>query len=343
MKITKKLTALALALLFAVSFAGCGNSQNSAGGTSSSSVSSAAVNSAKKTMTVVALKGPTGLSMAKLMNDNENKKTKINYKISLVSSPDEIVSKVTGGKADAVAAPTNLAATLYNKTNGKIQMAAVTTLGVLYVLTNGENISSIKDLKGKTVYLTGQGATPEYAFDYILEQNGLTVGKDVKTVYESEHAGLAAKMIAGSVKIAVLPEPFVTQVLMKNKNVKRALNVTDEWDKTAGGKSVLSMGCLIVNKKFAQENKDTVNEFLDEYKVSADYANSNVDETAKLSAKYDIMPEAVAKKAIPNCGIVYIDGSEMKTKIPVFLKVLYTANPKSVGGKLPDGNFYYQK
>lgn len=343
MKITKRLTALALALLFAISAAGCGSSQNDASNASSSSVSSAAGKSAKTEMNVVALKGPTGLSMAKLMGDSEDKKTEGNYNISLVSSPDEIVSKVTGGKADAVAVPTNLAASLYNKTSGKVQIAAVTTLGVLYALTNGENISSIKDLKGKTVYLTGKGATPEYAFDYILEQNGLTVGKDVKTVYEAEHAGLAAKMIAGSVKIAVLPEPFATQVLMKNKNVKRALSVTDEWNKTAGGKSILSMGCLIVNKKFAHDNKDTFDKFLDEYKASAEYANANVDETAKLSAKYDIMSEAVAKKAIPNCGIVYIDGDEMKDKIPEFLKILYTANPKSIGGKLPDDNFYYQK
>ena len=340
MKITKKLTAFALALLFTLSAAGCGTSQSV---TSGSKASASAVSTAETPISVVALKGPTGLSMAKLMDDSESKKTDGTYNISLVSSPDEIVSEVTGGKVDVAAAPTNLAATLYNKTNGKVQIAAVTTLGVLYVLTNGENISGIKDLKGKTVYLTGKGATPEYAFDYILEQNGLTVGKDVKTVYETEHAGLAAKMISGSVKIAVLPEPFATQVLMKNKNVKRALNITGEWNKTAGGKSVLSMGCLIVNRKFAQDNKDAFGRFLGEYKASAEYANSNADRTAKLSAKYGIMPEAVAKKAIPNCGIVYMDGNEMKGKIPEFLKVLYMANPKSVGGKLPDDNFYYQK
>ena len=346
MRTTKKLTSLFLALLFALSASGCGSKQNVSSDVTNSkngsSASSAAVQS-EKTVAVAALKGPTGLSMAKLMDDSKSKKTKANYNISLVSSPDEIVSMITGGKADAAALPTNLAAALYNKTSGNVRMAAVTTLGVLYLLTSGEDISGIKDLKGKTVYLTGRGATPEYAFDYILKQNGLTAGSDVKTVYESEHAGLAAKMIAGSVKIAVLQEPFVTQVLMKNKDVKRSLDITEEWDKASGGESVLSMGCLVVSKKFAAENKGTLDTFLDEYKASASYADTNTEETAALSEKYGIMQKAVAEKAIPNCGIVYIDGDEMQSKIPAFLQILYKANPKSIGGKLPDDNFYYKK
>lgn len=341
-------------LLFVSAAAGCGTKtdtglSSAAASTSPSSTaaepasSTASQPAEKATIKLAALKGPTGLGMLKLMSDNDAKTAANNYEFTLVSSPDEIVSKISTGEIDVAAVPTNLAATLYNKTNGKVQLAAINTLGVLSLLTDDGTIKSIKDLKGKTVYASGQGSIPEYALNYIFKQNGLEVGKDVKVQYMAEHAELATNMIAGKVTTAVLPEPFVTQVLVKNKTLKIALNITDEWNKVAGDKSVLTMGALIVRKDFAEKNKAAFNAFLDEYKASAAYTNSNVEQAAALSEKYDIMPVAVAKKAIPNCNIVYIDGSEMKAKIPDFLNVLFQANPKSVGGKLPGDDFYYTK
>ena len=347
---TKRFTALALAAFLLASIAaGCSGNSGTASSApaASSAVSSAApVSSApaeKTTIKLAALKGPTGLGMLKLMSDNDAKTAAENYVFTLAASPDEIVSKISSGEVDVAAVPTNLAATLYNKTNGKIQLAAVNTLGVLSLLTTDDSIKSVKDLRGKTVYASGQGSTPEYAIDYIFKQNGLEVGKDVTVKYSSEHAELATQMISGKVTLAVLPEPFVTQVTVKNKNVKIALDLTKEWNKAAGEKSVLTMGCLIVRKDFSDQNKAAFDAFLDEYKASAEYTNSNVADAAALSEKYDIMPAAVAQKAIPNCNIVYMDGSEMKSKIPDFLNVLFQANPKSVGGKLPGDDFYYQK
>ncbi len=353
MKQTKKITALALAaFLLASAAAGCNNGKAASSGSvasaapSSASVVSEQPSSApteKATIKLAALKGPTGLGMLKLMSDNDAKTAANNYEISLVGSPDEIVSKISTGEIDVAAVPTNLAATLYNKTNGNVQLAAINTLGVLSLLTDGEKITSVKDLKGKTVYASGQGSTPEYALNYILKQNGLEVGKDVKVQYVTEHAELATLMISGKVTTAVLPEPFVTQVMVKNKDVKIALNITEEWNKVAGDKSVLTMGCLIVRKDFAEKNKAAFNAFLDEYKASTEYTNTDVKQAAGLSEKYGIMPAAIAQKAIPNSNIVYIDGAEMKAKIPEFLNVLFQANPKSVGGKMPGDDFYYAK
>jgi NitT/TauT family transport system substrate-binding protein len=352
MKFTKKITAITLAAVISLSvLSGCGSTAAASGAAASMPVSGTAASSAapsstaaeKTTIKLATLKGPTGLGMLKLMSDNEAKTSVNNYEFTLVGAPDEIVSKISSGEIDAAAVPTNLAATLYNKTNGKVQLAAINTLGVLSLLTNGENITSVKDLKGKTIYASGQGSTPEYAINYILKQNGLEVGKDVKVEYKTEHAELATQMISGKIKIAILPEPFVTQVMTKNKDVKIALDITKEWNKVAGDKSVLTMGCLIVRKEFAEKNKAAFDAFLDEYKASTAYTTSNVAAAAALSEKYDIMPAAVAKKAIPNCNIVYMDGSEMKAKIPDFLNVLFKANPKSVGGKLPGDDFYYAR
>ncbi|QAT50033.1 ABC transporter substrate-binding protein [Caproiciproducens sp. NJN-50] len=348
MKLSKRIAAFALAVSLLLTGAGCSaNGTASSGSASSSEAASSAgssMSAAKTVIRIAGLKGPTGLSMVKLMSDSKAGAASGDDRFTLVSSPDEIVAKISSGEVDVAAAPTNLAATLYNKTNGGVRLAAVTTLGVLYVLTEGgETVGKISDLKGKTVYASGQGATPEYALNYILRQNGLEPGKDVQVEYKSEHAELASLMIAGKAKIAVLPEPFVTQVLAKDSSAKIALDLTQEWKKAAGDKSVLTMGCLIVRKKFAEENKAAFDAFLDDYKASAEYANSNVEQAAKLSQDFGIMDSSVAKKAIPNCAIVYLDGAEMKEKIPDFLKVLYQENPKSVGGKLPADDFYYQK
>ncbi len=350
----KKIMSTAVsALLFLSILSGCASpvsSQSSAapssGAQATSQVSSQATASLateKATIRLATLKGPTGLGMLKLMSDNDTNTSANHYDFKIVGAPDEIVSKISTGEIDAAAVPTNLAATLYNKTGGKVQLAAINTLGVLSVLTNGEKVTGVKDLKGKTVYATGQGSTPEYALNYILKQNGLEVGKDVKVEYKAEHAELAAMVISGKAKIAVLPEPFVTQVMGKNKDVKIALDVTKEWNKAVGDKSVLTMGCLIVRKDFAEKNKEALHAFLKEYQTSAAFTVSNIEDASILSEKYGIMPAAVAKKAIPNCNIVYLDGSEMKAKIPDFLNVLFQANPKSVGGKMPGEDFYYEK
>ncbi|WP_411677666.1 ABC transporter substrate-binding protein [Caproicibacter sp.] len=348
MKRSKRIAALILAaaMLFTITACSSSGQESSKVLQASSSISSSnsSSDSAKTVVRVAGLKGPTGLSMVKLMSDSKNGDASGDDQFTMVSSPDEIVAKISSGEVDVAAAPTNLAAALYNKTNGGVQLAAVTTLGVLYVLTaNGETIKSLSDLKGKTVYSSGQGATPEYALNFILRQSGLEPGKDVDVEYKAEHAELASMMIAGKVKIAVLPEPFVTQVLSKNSTAKIALNLTDEWNEAAKNQSVLTMGCLIVRKKFAQENKSALDSFLADYKASADYVRTNPGKAAVLSQQFGIMDSAVAEKAIPNCAIVYMDGTEMKEKIPEFLNVLYQANPKSVGGKLPADDFYYQK
>lgn len=345
MKVSKRLVSLFLIVaMVAFVVTGCAKSPNTTQSAASANLSvSSETPKEKTTIKIAALKGPTGLGMLKLMSDNEAKTAANNYQFTIASAADEIVSKISSGEVDAAAVPTNLAAALYNKTNGKVQLAALNTLGVLYVVVNGENVSSIKDLKGKTIVSSGQGAIPEYAFNYILKANGLEIGKDVKVEYKVEHSEVASLLISGKAKIAVLPEPFVTQVTTKNKAVKVALNITKEWDKAVNSKSVLTMGCLIVRKDFAEKNKEAFNKFLDEYKASATYTNSNVDAASVLSQKYDIMPAAVAKKAIPNCNIVYIDGTEMKSKTADFLNVLFKANPKSVGGKIPSEDFYYSK
>ena len=265
---------------------------------------------------IATLKGPTGMGMVKLFSDNEEQITANRYETVIVGAPDEIVGKITTGEIDIAAVPTNLAATLYNKTDKNIKLLALNTLGVLYILEKGNTINSISDLEGKTVYASGKGSTPEFILNYILTQNVINPLKDITIEYKAEHSELATLALAGQADIVMLPEPFVTTLLSKNQGFRSAIDLTDEWksitDKLGIKDSVLSMGGIIVRSEFALQNPEVISAFMDEYKASVDFANNSMDQTASLIEKYEIMPSAsLAKLAIPNCNIVFIEGEFM--------------------------------
>ncbi len=337
MKHSKKIIAIfmAMAMLFALS--ACKNKK-----TEDVNATSKPTTAQKQTVSIAALKGPTGMGISKLAKDSKDSKTQNNYDVTIASSPEDIVSMVSSGKVNMAMCPLNMAAVLYNKTNKNVKMLAVNTLGVLYILENGNTINDIKDLKGKTIYATGQGSTPEYVLNYILEKNGLKVGTDVKIEYKSEHSELAALAASGEVSICMLPEPNVTAATAQNQNLRIAIDLTKEWEKINGEDSTLAQGCIIVNAEFLKNNEKAVKVFLDEYKKSVDFVNSNKEEAAKYIVELGILPkEALAIKAIPNCNITFIAGSEMKKVVQLNLQMLYDSNPQSVGKVLPDDNFYY--
>lgn len=281
---------------------------------------------------IKALKGPTGMGIAKLMDDGNAQ-----YNITLASAPDEVTTAFIAGECDIAAVPLNMAGVLYNKTEGNVRMIAVNTLGVLYVLEAGDTIHSIADLEGKTVFATGQGATPEYILDYILAANGLEGKTTVE--FKGEHAELAALMASGEATLGMLPEPNVTATMMKNENLRIALDLTEEWNKVAKTEPV--QGCYIVRADFYEAHKDIVNEFVKEYAASVEFVNANLDEAAELIAKYEILPAApIAKAAIPNCNIVCVTGEKMKTAAKNMLELFFAANPKSVGGAVPGDELY---
>lgn len=339
----KRISSLAAAvLLSAALLAGCsaGESESATSGSGTTPVTTAPA--VKTDVNVFAIKGPTGIGMVNLMKANDDKTADNNYTFQVVSSPEDVVAKISTGEADIAAVPTNLAATLYNKTSGKVQMLAVNTLGVLYMLEDGDTIHSVADLKGKTIYSTGQGSNPEYVLRYILSQNGIDPDKDVTLVFKSENDELATLLASGEAQVALVPEPVVSTVKAKKDTLRTALDMTEEWDKASGGESQLMMGCVIVRKEFAEQNAAAVEAFLTEYQASVEKASADLDGTAALCEQYGIIPKAaVAKAAIPGCALTYVDGSAMMDDIRGYFDVLFAANPKSIGGALPDDAFYY--
>lgn len=287
---------------------------------------------------VLALKGPTAMGMTKLMDDDEA--NGYPYEFTISAAVDEISPKIIQGTADIVCVPANLGSVLYNKTEGGVQVLALNTLGVLYICENGSTVTSVADLKGKTIFASGKGATPEYALNYILKGNGIDPESDVTIEWKSEHAECVSALLTTENSVALLPQPFVTTAQTKNEGINAALDLTKEWD-ALGTDSAMITGAVIVRTEFAQQYPQAVDTFLERYAQSVKYVTENVEEGAKLVGKYDIVPEAVALKAIPACNIVCITGSEMKEKLSGYLNVLFEQLPASVGGALPADDFYY--
>ncbi|WP_310604736.1 ABC transporter substrate-binding protein [Anaerosporobacter sp.] len=301
-----------------------------------------AANEDTATIKVVALKGPTAMGMVKMMDDA---KTTKNYEFQIAAAVDEITPLLVKGEVDIAAIPANLASVLYNNTEGNVKVLAVNTLGVLYIVENGDSIQSIADLKGKTIYTSGKGATPEYTLNYILKENGIDPEKDVTIEYKSEHAECVAVLASEENAIAMLPQPFVTTAQMKNDKIRIALDMNTEWGalQTEQDKSALVTGAIVVRTQFLEEHAELVNAFLENYKDSVAYVNSNIEEAAVMIEEQDIIPAAVAKIALPYCNIVFIEGEEMEAILKGYYAVLFEQNPKAVGGTIPDDAFYYKK
>ena len=324
----KRITAVLLSLAMLALFAGCGANDNND-------------TNEDLTIRIGGLKGPTSMGLVKVMEDNENGVSANRYEFTVAGSADELTPKIVGGELDIAAVPANLASVLYNNTSGKVQLLAINTLGVIYIVEKGDSVASLQDLKGQTIYATGKGSTPEYALRYILSENGIDPDSDVTIEWKSEPTEVVSILSSKESGIAMLPQPYVTVAQTKVEGLRSAIDLTKAWEELDNG-SMLLTGVLIVRTAFAKEHPQAIADFLKEYESSTDYVNENNAAAAQLIEKFDIVKAAVAEKAIPYCNICFYDGKDMKAPMNGYLQIVYEQNPASVGGALPDDGFYYE-
>jgi NitT/TauT family transport system substrate-binding protein len=296
-----------------------------------------------QTVKIAALSGPTGMGMAPMMVDKPTLADGVDLDFTLATSADQITADIINGTYQIAAVPTNLAATLYNKTNGKVILGAVNTLGTLSIVSDSSlNINSLADLKGQTIGATGQGAVPEYVLKSLLTANGINPDTDVTIQWYGEHAEAAAALASGEIQIAMLPQPFATTTLAQNSNLTASIDLNQAWSDANNGQQ-MEMGCIVVNKEWADNNPALVKKFMEAYKASIETINSDSDEAAQYVADAGIIPKKeLAKKAIPNCAITFISAQDSKKDLNGFLTTLYNYNPASVGGSVPaeDSSFF---
>ncbi|WP_297718013.1 ABC transporter substrate-binding protein [Intestinimonas sp.] len=346
----RKLLSLTMALLMLGGvLAGCG--QKDAGNspapeTASPETSAPAETAAQPTqepegaIRFAVLNGPTGVGAAKLMADNDAGATANRYEVEVFTANDQVAAGLSNGEIDIAAVASNVAANLYNKTDGGIQMLAVSGLGVLYILENGDSVHSMADLAGRTLYATGQGANPEYVLNYLLTENGVDPA-DVDIQWKTGDE-ITTLMVSGEAELCMLPVPAATAVQLKNADVREALDLSAQWDSLQNG-SRLTMTTLVARTDFIEENPQAVENFLADYAASVEYVNGDPAAAGELVAQYGITANAqIAQAAIPKCALVCITGAdEMRSAIQGYYEVLYQASPDAIGGGIPDDAFYY--
>lgn len=293
---------------------------------------------------VLAMKGPTAMGMVSLMEEAKKGVMDGNaYTFDELATIDVVVAKLAKGEVDIAAIPANLSSVLFNNTKGALQVLAINTLGVLYIMESGNTVSSIDDLAGKTIFSTGKGASPEYALKYLLNAYGI---KDVTIEWKSETVECVAALSQKPNSIAVLPQPFATSAMMKNPSIRIALDMTKLWEDIQGTQpfpSTMMTGVVVGMTSFIEEHPEAVSHFLDHYADSVAYVQSHHEEAARLIGDLGIVPAPVALRALPYCNITFIEGNEMQSKLSGYLSVLFEQNPKSVGGALPTDEFYFKR
>ncbi|MCL2399407.1 MAG: ABC transporter substrate-binding protein [Defluviitaleaceae bacterium] len=293
------------------------------------------------TIRVAALRGPTALGLLRLMDKQERGYAFNNYQFELLGSPDEVPPLLVRGEVDVAAVPGNLAAVLYNRLEGEIQALAVVTLGVLHVVDTTNEIHSIADLAGRIIFASGQGATPEFALNYVLIQNGLIPEEDVFVEFRAEQTEIAALLETGQAEVALLPEPFVSTALARIDNLRLALDLTEEWNQVQPDYGLI-MSVVIARKEFLENNLEAVAIFMEEYAESIEFMTTSTSEGAQLAVDFGLIPGVdIAESALPRTHIVFLTGEEMKQNLIGFYNVLYNAEPASIGGELPEESFFF--
>ena len=292
-----------------------------------------------QTVNIAALNGPTGMAMVDLM-DMEDK-----YAITTYQAPTDITAKIINGEVDVAAVPSNLAAVLYNKTEGDIVAVSPIALGMLQILGNNADVQEVSDLAGKTIIASGQGGTPEYVLQTVLQANGLTIYEDVNVQWVANHSEVNTQLLSQEGTIAMIPEPFVSTALAQGQEgVTKLFDLNELWEEATGQQ--LPMGVLVATRSFAEDRSDDLKVLLSDLQASVDYVNDSPAEAAKAIVEHGFIgDEAIAEAAIPNCHIVLYTGDNAAEGIEMlktFNQTLYDMDPASVGGALPDENLYYQ-
>ena len=328
----KLLLLLMLMILASVLLTGCGQDESNPSNSSEAEA---------PTIRVAAMRGPTALGLLALMDEHYRGNAVNDYEFTLLGSPDEVPPLLVQGNVDVAVVPGNLAAVLYNRLEGDVQALAVVTLGVLHIVDTTGEINSVADLAGRTIFSTGQGATPEFALNYVLTQNGLTPGVDVEIEFRAEPPEIAALLETGQIEVALLPEPFLSATMARVDGLRIALDLTEEWDRVQPDYSLI-MSVVIARREFLENNPAAVASFMQEYAASINFMTTNIPAGARLAEDFELIPNAaIAEAAIPRTNIVFLTGDTMQRNLMGFYNVLFNAYPASVGGALPGEGFFF--
>ncbi|MFP4267700.1 MAG: ABC transporter substrate-binding protein [Spirochaetaceae bacterium] len=302
-----------------------------------------AVKTETLTLEAATLKGPSGFGMIRMFEEAPDLGDNVETEFQVLPTPQEMVTRVAGGELDFAVFPTNMGAKLYTEGPG-YKLGAVVGLGLLSVVSRDDSIENWTDLKDRRVYSIGKGATPDFLFRYLMEENGVDPEEELDLDFSVKSGAQLAQLLIGEKgDTAVLPEPFVTMVTLRTEGeVEAVLDFQEEWKRARDTETTYPITVVVVRPSLVEKRPEVVEGFLDSYRDSIEWVEENPSEAAQLIEKHDVLSAALAEPAIPNCNLAFIPAGEAQTLVEDYLQVLLDFNPASVGGALPDEDFYLE-
>lgn len=349
MKTYNRVLVVAVALMVATGVVFAGGKKESVGdvpATESPSAGSLTVN-------VAALNGPSGIPMAYLF-ENKPEIAGADFQFQVAAGADVLLPKLLKGEVDVGILPPNVAAKVFTKNNEAIVVGAVMGQGMLNLITKDTSVASLADLKGKTVTVAGQGATPEYMVRYLLKENGIKVAEDgiatadsVALDFSIPNAEIAAALLSGKIQYAIVPEPFSTVATTKDATVVKAIDLQSEYEKVqrANGKDSANypMTVIVVRKQLAEQSPEVVRGLLASFQKAVDWTLANAAEAGKLVEQHTLGLQApIATKVVPNGAYVFVPAKEAQSQLEELYSIFLDFAPEAIGGQLPGNNFYFE-
>jgi NitT/TauT family transport system substrate-binding protein len=293
---------------------------------------------AQHSVTLYSIKGPSGVALIRLFEEPPRfPGTEI--KLEALAQADLIAAKFISGEAKLGILPANVAAKIAAG-GRRIRVAAVIGYGMLSLLSADPGVRRIEDLRGKTVEVAGQGATPDYVFRRILRARGLNPDGDLKLSYALAYPEIAQSLIAGRIFNALLPEPFATMALAGKPGIRRIGDIQAEWI-AAGGAGNYPMTVLAVDADLAASSPGLVKAVLEACRSSVEWVTSHPSGAGILVEKHRMgLSAGVVSAAVPRSAYGFIPAVEARPSLEALFGAFLEYAPASIGGALPPDSFY---
>lgn len=295
------------------------------------------------TINVVVPDGLPAISIVKMIKEKPeiSKNLKINY--SIIKGSDSLVSKVLKGDGDIFIVPSNVAAIAYNKGIG-YKLAATVGFGSFYLISSDASVNSLEDLKGKDVYNVGQGLTPDLVFKILLENSGINPNKDLTLSYVNSASELAPLFIEGKAKYAVVPEPMLTQIMMKKPETKIVASLNKLWEGMSDSNMGYPQSSVIVKDSLVNNNFNDLKKILDEIEISTKWANENKEEAGAYAEEVGITgKKEIIAKSLERANLEYTSAVDSESAYIGYYNKIYSLEPKAIGGKKVNEEIFLQK
>lgn len=279
-----------------------------------------------KPYTVLAPSGSPALAALLLRNESER------FALDIVNGSDPLLAAFASKSHDAILAPTNLGAKLYQGGLDYVYAGTI-TWGNFYLFASTPEPFHLQNLQDKIIVSFGQNQISDIILKYILQENGIVAGFQ----YVDSAAAAAQIALSDSSRIVLTAEPTHSN-LTTSIAVHSSFDLQAEYARLTGSDSYPQAG-LFLKKSLSKAKKA---ELIEAFQASIAYWEDALEDAADLAVTLDYgIAKSVLLTAIPRSRIRFESAMESRADLETLFAMILTRQPALIGGALPDDDFYY--